>query len=71
MTIFTDLLQKLDITFQKFNIFRCGFLQCFNETISNNGANFKQNPFFTYVRVVTHCAGKDPAEVLGGGCRTV
>ena len=46
MTIFTNLLQKLDITFQKLNIFRCGFLQCFNETISNNGANFKQNPFF-------------------------
>ena len=55
MTIFTNLFQKLDITFQKLNIFRCGFLQCFNDTISNNGANFKQNPFFTYVRVVTHC----------------
>ena len=46
MTIFTNLLQKLDITFQKLNIFRCSFLRCFNETISNIGANFKQNPFF-------------------------
>ena len=55
MPIFTNLLQKLDITFRKLNIFRCGFLQFSNETISNNGANFKQNPFFTYVRVITHC----------------
>ena len=29
-------------------------LTLINETISNNGANFKQNPFFTYVRVISH-----------------
>ena len=55
MTIFTNLLQKLGITFQKLNIFRCSFCNALMRQFPTMVQILSKIHFFTCVRVVTHC----------------